>query len=79
MVDLLHIDMVIFDEAHYLKNPKSKRHIFGYSLKFARRKFKEKKYVKAIGSVFGGILISAILKAIVTGIVRTFLLSYGIH
>lgn len=52
---------------------------FIYSLKLARRKFKEKKYVKAIGSVFGGILISAILKAIVTGIVRTFLLSYGIH
>ena len=52
---------------------------FIYSLKLARRKFKEKKYVKAIGSVFVGILISAILKAIVTGIVRTFLLSYGIH
>ena len=52
---------------------------FIYSLKLARRKFKEKKYVKAIGVVFGGILISAILKAIVTGIVRTFLLSYGIH
>lgn len=27
MVDLLDIDMVIFDEAHYLKNPKSKRHM----------------------------------------------------
>lgn len=52
---------------------------FVYSLKLARRKFKEKKYVKAIGSVFVGILISAILKAVVTGVVKAFLLSHGAH
>ena len=52
---------------------------FIYSLKLARRKFKEKKYVKAIGVVFGGILISAILKVVVTGVVKVFLLSHGVH
>lgn len=50
-----------------------------YAFRFAKRKFKEKKYVKSVLSVLGGIIVTAILKGILNAIVKAFIMSQGIH
>lgn len=50
-----------------------------YAFRFAKRKFKEKKYVKSVLSILGGVIVTAILKGVLTTVVRAFILSHGVH
>lgn len=50
-----------------------------YAFRFAKRKFKEKKYVKSVLSILGGIIVVGILKGVLTAIVKAFILSQVVH